>query len=80
MTKSALHQLKICHRFLSPSAILISGTGHCKIARLHRAALVPNTGKLTENVGVPDYKAPEVLDCGNKKGIQQKVWGLIVFI
>ena len=48
----ALHNLNICHRHLCPEAILISGTGHCKISRLHRATLMNPPCKMTEDVGV----------------------------
>ena len=61
MIHSALHRLNICHRFLSPGAVLISGTGHCKISRLHEAKILPKSGKLNENVGVAEFKAPEVI-------------------
>ena len=67
----ALHNLNICHRHLCPEAILISGTGHCKISRLHRATLMNHPCKMTEDVGVTGYKAPEVAACdkeGNHQG------------
>lgn len=63
----ALHNLNICHRHLCPEAILISGTGHCKISRLHRAVLMNPPCKMTEDVGVTGYKAPEVAAC-DKEG------------
>ena len=68
--KWALHNLNICHRHLCPEAILISGTGHCKISRLHRATLMNHPCKMTEDVGVTGYKAPEVAAC-DKEGTDQ---------
>lgn len=63
----AMHDMNICHRHLAPEAILISATGHCKIGRLHRARLMTTRpGKFDDDVGVADYKAPEVINSGGK--------------
>lgn len=47
------------YRLISPKSILLSGTGHCKISRLHHACNCSGHN-LTEDIGETEYKAPEI--------------------
>lgn len=50
---------KICHRLIAPKSVVLSGTGHCKISRLHHAAVCDDR-QLCDDVGQKEFKAPEI--------------------
>lgn len=70
----ALHNMKIIHRDIKPGNILVTNTGHVKIADLGIAKFARNNMAKTQ-IGTPVYMAPEVW-CKKPYSFSSDTWSL----
>lgn len=83
MAIDSLHSFGYVHRDIKPDNVLISSSGHIKLADFGSSAcLSPGSRTVVSKmpVGTPDYIAPEVLSCingsGGSYGVKCDWWSL----
>mmetsp|Transcript_26802 Transcript_26802/g.68179 ORF Transcript_26802/g.68179 Transcript_26802/m.68179 type:complete len:322 (+) Transcript_26802:61-1026(+) len=75
-----LHGLRIVHRDIKATNVLLSDCGEVRLADFGLAVRLPDDGLLTSVCGTHDYLAPEMIRCGHGEeegyGTPVDIWGV----
>ena len=75
-----IHGLRIVHRDIKATNVLLTESGEVKLADFGLAVRLPDDGLLTSVCGTHDYLAPEMIRCGHGEadgyGTPVDLWGV----